>query len=195
MKDKEKIEQIFKCLEAALCFENASKKSPELSAKLRIENSKISKELLTKCVKSISEVPGENGRTVDSLMIFYGDGVYENLIDVHTAIDYLFVADITASTYATLYAKKPAKEEVGGWVTCDPDLGNKKLKDFFKWLGTPNRTLSREDGNAIKAFHALIDSPTRLECEMRESTAKMSPVQVIKGITYGTIRVSGDGVI
>lgn len=195
MMDNEKMEQILKCLEAALSFENAAKRSPELSAKLKIDNSQISKELLVKCVQSVSEVQGENGKTVDSLMIFYGDGVYDDLCDTHRAIDYLFIANITAGTYATLYAKKPAKEEVGCWVTCDPDLGSKKLKDFFKWLGTPNRKLNREDGNKIRAFQSWIDSPTPLECEMRESTAKMSPVQVIKGITYGTIRVSGDGVI
>lgn len=195
MKDKEKIEQILKCLEAALCFETASKKSPELSAKLRIDNSKICKELLTKCIKSISEVSGENGRTVDSLIIFFGDHVYDNLTDVHSAVDYLFVANITASTYATLRAKKPAGEEVGGWVTWDPDNGDQKLKDFFKWLGKRDRKLSREGGNAIRAFRTLIDSTTRLECEMKESTARMSPVQVIKGITDGDIRVSRDGVI
>ena len=145
--------------------------------------SRPAEQLCLKCARS--NALADDGE--DLITLLYGESIYDSVKTAKDALDLILVAKCAAELYNEIKELNSATSTSLPWVTRDEEQSDRRLLDFFIWLGRRRDKVAAADKDRISSAIYAIRTGSRLM--MDDNSAATNPIQLIRFAARGSISI------
>lgn len=172
-----------------IVFTEECKEILRLAKKLSLSgHEELSRNLCLKLVKSNAYHDGR-----DVLKLFYGYQVYNKMLCVEDALNFLLIINCAKFTYDKIFMKQPINYGANAWATRDNTRSNDKLKEVFYWLGTRDRSVLINDTLYFRKLINVMQGSETVSFKVDSFLCDCNLIEIIEGLTSGTIELTNKG--